>query len=128
MIWLEMAVGFPQSMMTTNLFFHSSLFQMVLPCELYADVFFFLFATSSMSRKSKTDVMCLQWDSSPINDMYADAVMAVILRVQQEPEPKKKGRPSHMHRVKQILQVCCVYILLFTFVMFGRTDFYIIYY
>merc|ERR1712142_232246 len=34
--------------------------------------------------------MCvLEWDANPVNDMYADAVLAIVLRVDTDPQAKK---------------------------------------
>ena len=44
-----------------------------------------------------SNILQFQWVANPVTDMYADAVMTVILRAETDPMPKKSKSPFTLH-------------------------------
>ena len=63
-------------------------------CHLHL-LIFFLWSFSScvcIQITLNNGVAYIEWTANPVTDMYADAVIAVILRAEQDPMPMKSER------------------------------------
>ncbi|XP_067928794.1 cleavage and polyadenylation specificity factor subunit 3-like isoform X2 [Watersipora subatra] len=68
----------------------------------------FLKVFKDITVKIDPKMIVLEWESSPVNDMFADAVLAVIMRTEQEPEAKKKTNASLVKMDKSHFQECAL--------------------